>query len=272
MQRTITLLLVTLLAAFGTARAGTTSTLSIGPGAGTSCAEGCGDNPNLLGTGADVDIYQSATGGIAKLLQPQLLILGIPNDTSNLYAKDPIGAVTYYNPYIGGTPTAGTSAFATAGTYGLKGAVIDGFFGDLTSGSQIYSFLDLKGPTSNTNSFKAWAADDLSINGITADDFGIYVFALSGEDLEGLGLVNVMFPGGLPLGTFVVGYGQSYWDWKYCEYSTTLSNAGLTNATVKSTPEPGSLLLLGPGFLLTAMLLRRQAAATREAFQRVRSR
>lgn len=271
MRRTITLLLVTLLAAFGTAWAGSTaSTLNIGPGAGSSCAEGCGSSPNLLGTGADVDIYQSAIGGKADLLQPQLLILGIPNDTSNLYATDPISGVTYYNPYVGGTPMAGTSAFATAGTYGLKGAVIDGFFGDLTSGSAIYSFLDLQGSNNKTNSFKNWAADDLSINGITADDFGIYVFALSGEGLVGQGLVDVMFPGGLPLGTFVVGYGQAYWDWQYCIYGTELSNAGLTNAT-SATPEPGSLLLLGSGLLLTAILLRRRAATSREEFQRVRS-
>lgn len=246
------------------------STLHIGPGAGSSCAEGCAGDPNLLGTGSDVDIYQSANGSKANMLPPQFLILGIPNDMSNLFTTDPISGVTYYNPYPGGTPTAGTSAFATAGTYGLKGAVADGFFGDMTS-SNVYSFLKLQGPTNKSNSFKNWAADDLAINGITAEDFGIYVFALSGEDLGGKGLVDVMFPGGLPLGTFVVGYGQAYYNWKQCVYDTPLTEAGLTDGTTSTTPEPGSLVLLGSGLLLTTLLLRRRAAATREAFERVRS-
>lgn len=271
MRRIITFLLVTLLAAFGTAWAGSSfSSLYIGTGAGTSCAEGCGGNPNLLGTGADVDIYQSAGGYKANMLPPQFLILGIPNDTSNLFATDPISAVTYYNPYVGGTPMAGTSAFATAGTYGLKSAVMDGFFGDMTSGSELYTFLDLEGPNNKSNTFKKWAADDLSINDVSARDFGVYVFALSGEDLGGLGLVDIMFPGGLPVGTFVVGYGQAYYNWQDCVYDTPLTNAGLTNAT-STTPEPGSLLLLGSGLLLTAMLLRRRSASNREVVQRVTS-
>lgn len=265
MRRLITLSLVALLVGFGTSWAD--SSLHIGAGAGSSCAEGCAGDPNLLGTGTDVDIFQSANGSKAEMLPPQFLILGIPNDTTNLFTTDPISGVTYYNPYVGGTPAPGTSAFATAGTYGLKGAVIDGFFGDMASGSEIYSFLDLQGPNNKSNSFKNWAADDLAINGITAQDFGIYVFALSGQDLGGKGLADVMFPAGLPLGTFEVGYGQAYYNWKHCVYDTPLTEAGLTDGTT-ITPEPGSLLLLGSGLLLTAMLLRRRASAS-ETVQRV---
>jgi len=229
------------------------STLHIGPGAGTTCAEGCAGDPNLIGNGANVDIFQES-GGAKNLVQPLFLIIGIPNDTTNLFASDPISGVTFFNPYPGGKGTPGSSAFATAGIYGLKSPVVDGFFGDMGPGSEIYSFLTLQGPTNKSNSFTNWSAADLSINGITATDFGTYVFALNGAELGPKGLVDIMIAGGLPLGSFVVGYGQTA---NGKVFDTPFTEAGLTSSTT-SIPEPASMLLFATGLLGLGAALRRR--------------
>ena len=85
------------------------STLHIGAGAGTACAMGCAGDPNAIGNGNTIDIFQTSGGSKDTLGQPQLLILGIPNDTTNLFASDPISGVTYINPYPGGTSISGSS-------------------------------------------------------------------------------------------------------------------------------------------------------------------
>src|SRR5215467_14123855 len=85
-------------------------------------------DPTTLTTNAvppnSVSITQGSAGQ-PSLIAPQLLILGVPNDTTNLFPTNPINSVTYS---LGGT---GSSAFATAGTFGLKLPAIPGtgFFG-----------------------------------------------------------------------------------------------------------------------------------------------
>src|SRR6266487_3241728 len=115
------------------------ATLHIGPGAGTACATGCGGDPNIIGT-TKLDIYQNS-GGAGGLDNPILLILGIANTSGNFVT----GGITdtYINPYPGGTSTAGTASTATAGTYGLKSAVSGDYFGSMTAGQEVYSFLTL---------------------------------------------------------------------------------------------------------------------------------
>lgn len=189
-----------------------------------------------------------------------MLILGVPNDSVNLFAKDPIGSVTFYNPYPGGSGVAGTSAFAAAGTYGLKAAVAGGFFGDMTAGSEVYSFLDLKGPTDNSDSFTNWSAADLAFNSIDSKNYGIYVFALSGANLGPKGLVNLLINGGLPVGTYVVAYGQNS---RGKPTDVPFTEAGLTTCRGNATPEPTSLLLMGSGLLAIALSRRRWLSTMR---------
>jgi hypothetical protein len=230
------------------------ATLHIGPGAGTPCAQGCAGDPNRIGSGM-VDVFQNQGGG-SLLGNPLLLILGIPNNTTNLFATNPIGSVTSYNPYsaypAGGDP--GTSAFATAGTYGLISPVSGGFFGILPSTPatwNVYDFLGLQGPTDSSNKFENWGPHDQDI-GVTASNFGIYVFALT-TALDSKGLVNIVFSQGMPVGTYAIAYGQTPpSNGKVKIYDTPFTEAGQT------VPEPGSLLLLSTGLLGLVGMVRRK--------------
>src|SRR5207302_7252745 len=100
------LAVITFLAA---AVAAADSTLHIGPGAGTACAMGCSGEPNLVGSGNVIDIFQTSGGSPNTVVQPETLILGVPNDTTNLFASNPISGATYINPYPARTSTLGSS-------------------------------------------------------------------------------------------------------------------------------------------------------------------
>jgi hypothetical protein len=233
------------------------ATLHIGPGAGQPGATGAGLHPNPIGYSL-VDVYQTSDG--ASLLgNPLLLILGIPNNTTDLFASNPISSVMSYNTYSGTYPgggVVGASAFATAGTYGLISPVSRGFFGSFTSG-EAYTFLHLTMADTNSNNFGNWVTYDQNI-GVTAANFGMYVFALT-TALDGQGLVDIQFSQALPLGTYVIAYGQTpprtngNGNGKTVMiYDTPFTEAGQT------VPEPGSLLLLSTGLLGLVGMVRRK--------------
>jgi hypothetical protein len=235
------------------------ATLHIGGGAGTACATGCGGDPNIIPT-TRLDIYQNS-GGAAGLNDPVLLILAIANDTTNLFGStNPISSVNFYNPYPGGAMDPASSTFAAAGTYGLKAPVSGGFFGYMTSASpDIYTFLTLQQPTTNSNNWVNLSTAVKADDNITATSFGIYVFAISNNKALGAnGLIDIQFTNALPTGTFAFAFGE---DSRHgLVYDTPFTESGLTgggNVTLAAVPEPASLMLLGSGLLLVGRNFRK---------------
>ncbi len=239
------------------------ASLHIGPGAGTVCAVGCAFAPNLIGTAGVVDVYQTQNTANKTIVPPELLILGVPN-TAGAMASNPISSVTYFNPYPGSFPSggvAGSSAFAPVGQYGLAAVGpatgAGGYFGSFTSSfagtpNDVYKFLSLFGNANGSENWTNWSGADSAINGITATSFGIYVFALTGQNLGPNGLIDIHFGSGplLSPGTFVIAYGQeSGCISNGCVYSTPFTEAGLSAGKV-SAPEEGTFTLLGTALLV----------------------
>lgn len=73
-------------------------------GVNGACSTNCDGSPNLLGNGSDLGFYiPSNTASAAE----ELLVLLIPNDTTNLFTTDPLGTINVYDPYPGSkTPPA----------------------------------------------------------------------------------------------------------------------------------------------------------------------
>ena len=262
------------------------ATLHLGPGnCGAASITGCGGHPNIVSGGNLITIYQNS-GGADPIIAPQLLILAVPNDPSiNLFPTDPINSVVYKNTLSSGTPVTGSSAFAAAGTYGLKSPAIPmtGFFGDITSGSpQVYDFLGLQGPTDSSNTFGNFTTGctgGCPPVDATATSFGIYVFALSGDTLDHNGAIFVGFDGVVPPpGTFAIAYGQTATvGGKKTIFDNAFTEADLLDLTTctppncpttLSVPEPSALPLTGLGTvgaaLVAAFWTRRKDARERQ--------
>lgn len=226
------------------------STIHVGPGGTTGCAlGGCylykGETNGFQN---NVDLYLNSAG-TGALDSPIWLIFAVPNDTTGK-------ALSLGNVTAAFLNDAGNSYAYSPITFGFLG--FQGFMGP---GQNVYGLLGKK--VNSSNSFTNYAAWDLAVNGITAKDFGIYVFTLNTTDFDGQDFLNMNLKG-IPLGSFAIGWGEiTTTDKKHHkhikEFGTPFTEAGLeTNSSQITVPEPGSLMLLGSGLIGAATLLRRK--------------
>ena len=189
----------------------------------------------------------------------------MPNNPTNTIGSSNVTGAQLYYPYPGGSPQA-LSVNIGSTDYGLNVSSTGpnaGLAGEMTSanpgnGKGVYDFLGLGGSgVDHSNSFVNWAGADSAVMGISATNFSIYVFTV---DLTGTtggfgehDLINVDISN-MPNGTFVVGYGVDSGK----AYVNPFTEAGLIDTPPVSTPEPGSLLLLGTGLLASGVLSRRR--------------
>jgi hypothetical protein len=163
-------------------------------------------------------------GGADPLNTPWLLIIGTPNVTTTT------ATITMIN---------GSTLATAIGTNGTTAT--------LTSGEEAYSQLGISG-TDQSNSFTNWSAADSSVNSITATTFGLFEFNISTALTAG-GSDTFKFAN-LPLGTFVIAYGE---DSKHL-YDTPFTESGLTTGVNTNpgggvVPVPSSSILFGVGAL-----------------------
>lgn len=242
--------------------------LYVGPGVGTTCGgtstpSSCYvyNGTEVVGLGASPTSLDVSLNGTSNttLENPILLIIGIPTVSGSPTGSAP-STITLPG---GGTAYLGGNG---SGYYGWSGAATSTTFS--SSSGTVYNALGLIPQGSNSQSFTNWQSAELAVNGMTATDFGIYVYTLfPTPSLKGGSSFNVDFVGSaLPQGTFAVAYGCSSWtsvgQMPTCDsvgktYSTPFTQSGLVDGTTP-VPEPGSLILLGTGLLGLGGIVRRK--------------
>jgi hypothetical protein len=240
------------------------STLHIGPGWDTACATGgCPlyNRSELNGFGGgQLDIYQNSSGATA-LNNPVLLILGVPNTQPQLTSSMVSDATVEWYPSATTGPGVSLGSLTIAPKADGISKYLDsstGLYGVMTSGQEVYSFLNLTGD--HSNSFTNWAAADQTLFPTLAPitGFDIYVFGITTTkktQFTGNTLLNVKFGSNLPQGSYAVAYGISSTKQKTLAYTTPFTEAGI------DVPEPGTLALLGTGLAALIAVRRRTRRA-----------
>lgn len=179
--------------------------------------------------------------GQPTLLDPALLlILGVPNKTDSAFTAPSI------------TLSSGTGAAGGTNLFSGSWNTSTGYAGAFTF-DDVYDFIGFSPSGNASNLFSNWQAADWAVNGIDVDFFGIFVYTLTGTGITGGTTIDVDFGSALDNGTFVVAYGQ---DANGHSYTTPFTESGLT--TRQPVPEPGTLVLLGAGFLGLAIYGKRR--------------
>ena len=253
----------------GSVRAGQ---LQIGPTANGPYTDFIYQSQHVISVGGPGDLYvfhTASSGTTLQLPSPVsqpglLLLLGIPNDSTN-------GSFFTSNPI-----TSGNGSLSTHDLFGgtWNTTTHPGYAGLMTkTGDEAYTMAGIGDKANNSNSFQNWQAADQNalVNGnplgVTANNFGLYVFEIDPATLNGTTQsVKISFASGsLPLGTFIIAYGQEAGTTdkkgKFhpgAIFDTPFTQAGLTTGDqpfVSGVPAPPSAVLLGLGGLGLAFLL-----------------
>ncbi|MGH7046167.1 MAG: PEP-CTERM sorting domain-containing protein [Stellaceae bacterium] len=208
------------------------ASILVGPGFGTSCAEGScpifDGSVNAIGANS-LDFFQSSTGPVAT--SAVMLILAVPNNPANALTTNPVVSAQLHVP--------ASNASSTPITVGSLGAETP-----MTHG-EVYGTLglldgDIVGFTQMQNADYALlpAAYNPMTNPIA--NFSLYQIELTtAVPFAGLDLINIDFSS-LPAGTFALGYATP---------SLTVTDTPFTQAGLSGVPEPSSLALFASALI-----------------------
>jgi PEP-CTERM motif len=259
---------VLVLTAFLGCSVATAGIINIGNGAtgtdpkGTSCPP-C--DPVLVGTGSDLSIEVQ---GSASITNKVLLILLIPNDTTDIFGGiDPLGTITTYPSFPGAAGPTGSSAFTGTG-FGLgTGSATylgNGFWGDFSgpSSAKLSAFLDTN--LNSSNNMSNFLGFDNTTLGLSTTQFGVYTIAITTGPLSPnkgkVGLVDIQIPGGLKQGSIAIALDDNLDSTVWTNDAGVDGGGGGGGGGGGSVPEPSSIVLLGSGLLLACSKLRKKLA------------
>ncbi len=236
--------------------------LHIGPGAGTSCATGCGADPNTISATA-FDIYYNPNTNSSQLPigDPFYLLIATPVYTGSTNSPTVGGTATMYATYPGGTQT----------TVSVGGAVSQG---EMTSGD-LYGFIGLGPFANNSFQFGNMVACDVGTTGgsgcpnsalqgnlaplfgVTITGYDVFTFSIGTNTFAPNDLLD--FTGNLPVGSYVAAIGVDYsaLGGKGEAWAVPFTESGIVTTT--NVPEPSSLLMLGAGLLALGAMASRRA-------------
>jgi hypothetical protein len=208
-------------------------------------------DPVRIGTGSDISISVNGSGSVSSQV---LLTILIPDDSADLFGgTSPLGKITSYPNFPTLSPsTTGSSAFTGTG-FGLgSGSTYqgNGFWGDFTGNTgsaKLSGFLSSEFNNSNNGSNFSGFDASLGIPALSnVPQWGVYTFAITTGALTGHGsngLVDIMIPGGLPLGSIAAALSDN-------GDSTVWTNDGGVNAVPAPSIGHGLAILLAVGGVL----------------------
>jgi hypothetical protein len=247
---------------------------------GVSPCTGLYQSTELLAISSHFDLYFNTHADSKMVGDEVLLILGVPNDSAqhNILSAGAITSATEFDPYTAGSGTSELFSFGvTPQGYNIPAGETNGFAGLFTTGDLYNDFLGGDPALLNASqSFVNWSGADSAILGITAHNFGIYIWSIHTNTFSANDALD--FTGsGIPLGSFALAFGES--QTQKCTgpnahptcttYITPFGNAFTQTGLVTSTdssggpqgggvPEPGSVILLGSSLVVTFTMLRKK--------------
>jgi len=216
--------------------------------------------------GGGTDIWLDLKGNSVSS-NPILLILGIPNDTGSLLNASSVSSIELWNSSLTTKVAGKLSPFSgSTGYSSITKHNTFGYAGSFSSGDLYKNFFGISSVTSSNETLSNWQKWDQKLFPALYPppsqplNYGIYVYGLTFTgatfSTNGDNYIEVSLPGGLPQGSYAVGYSLDVSSRMMTDNYTPFTTAGIVTSGRGLVPEPTSLLLLGSGLGILCMYTR----------------